>query len=460
MKRLLIISRCHEPRGGADQIIADLCRHLPEHGWQARLALTAGKTFNRPENYKSVYPDLEILPVRGELGTRRQRLQSLRRVIQRERPSVVLGMRVFDLFEAIATIKSSCKQPPRFALGIRAFEPGYLQDLIDFGNVVDYCMTSGELIAQSCVSIGTFPQDRVISIPGGVRTPAALRRTPEPDDRIRLLYAGRLEQAQKRVLDLCEITAQLRQHGIPFQLSICGSGPAEEELRLRLEPFIQSGQVQFHGWCDKQTLYDQHLPAADCFIHTAAFEGVTIAPREAMAHGVVPVISQFRGLATEGQFRHGHNCLTFPVGELSEATAAITRLHHDRALWKRLSDAAVLSQQGKYSFDGAIKTWADAFSHCLDLPVRTGSIPKQTKTPPGRLSQLGLSEGLQHWIRTIAGIPVQHSDPGSEWPTNSQSANAAFARRLTDFAEACDAAAHERSQAEMLVDAPTMLEAR
>ena len=460
MNRLLIISRCHEPRGGADQIIADLCRHLPDHGWQPRLALTAGKTFNRPENYKSVYPDLDIVAVNGELGTRRQRLQSLRRVIQHERPDIVLGMRVFDLFEAIASIKSSREQPLRFALGIRAFEPGYLQDLINFGSVVDYCMTSGELIAQSCVAVGRFPENRVISIPGGVPTPSAPRRTPASDDHIRLLYAGRLEQAQKRVLDLCGITDQLQRQAIPFRLSICGSGPAEEELRSRLEPLVQSGQVQFHGWCDKQTLYDQHLPAADCFIHTAAFEGVTIAPREAMAHGVVPVISQFRGLATEGQFRHGHNCLTFPVGDLSDATAAIARLYHDRALWKRLSDAAVLSQGGKYSFDGAIKAWADAFSHCLELPVRTGSIPKQTETPPGRLTQLGLSEGMQHWIRSLAGIAVQHTDPGSEWPTNSQSATDAFARRLTDFAEACDATANEQSQSEVQSNSSSMLEAR
>jgi hypothetical protein len=171
----------------------------------------------------------------------------------------------------------------------------------------------------------------------------------------------------------------------------------------------------------------------DCFIHFAHTEGITIAPREAMAHGVVPVISQFAGLHTEQQFVHEDNCLTFPVGDIKSAAANITRLISEPGLFRRLSNNALTSQTGKYTFAGSMDAWAEAFDRCLKQPPATGATPNLNHPADGRLTRLGLSPRVAQRIRDLFGRRQIHNDPGSEWPTGSGLMTAEAAEGILQF---------------------------
>ncbi|OYP39163.1 glycosyltransferase family 4 protein [Rhodopirellula sp. MGV] len=416
MPRLLIVSRCSNPRGGADQIIADLCRELPDYGWNVKLALTQGLTFNRPELYSEIHPELPIIKIDGTSGIRQTRVDAIANTIDQESPDIVLVMRVFDALPAIVRSKTK----PHLALGIRSFEPGYLSDARRYRNAIDCCITSGKLIARTCTDWAGFTPDSVRSIAGGVRAPIRRPiRSQRQEGPIRLLYAGRLENQQKRCGDFIPFIDSLVKREIDFQMEFVGTGPFEEDLRQAFQEQTAKGQIKFHGWVDRDQLYQEFYPNADLFVHFAAWEGVTIAPREAMAHGVVPIISRFDGLEIEQQFCHQTNALTFPIGDTESAANCVAELSADLVRRVRLSENAERSQQGEYSFRGAMKAWDQTLRQCLSRPKQTGHVEMIRDRLPGRLSRLGIPAHIESGLRKLFHKPIRHQSPGSEWPTNS-----------------------------------------
>jgi glycosyltransferase involved in cell wall biosynthesis len=328
-------------------------------------------------------------------------------------------MRVFDVYEAVGLEKATTGGGPRLAVGIRSFEAPYFADLALYRDSVDLCVSSGELIAAAAIHYCHMEADRVVSVGGGVHPPKLPLQQRPIEVPIRLLYAGRLDGEQKRMFDLPPLLDKLEALGIAFSMDIAGIGPAEAELRSRLAARVRDGSVRFLGWMQRDALYERIYPKAHCFLHFAAWEGMTIAPREAMAHGVVPVITQFSGLRAEGQFRDGENALTYPVGDTDAAAYCIRRLVQEPQLFERLSAAAQASQGGRYSFQGSMDAWSEAFERCLEQPVKMGSLPRIPTRTSGRLARLGLPIGAQDFMRALLGRRQQHSSPGSEWPTSS-----------------------------------------
>jgi hypothetical protein len=162
-----------------------------------------------------------------------------------------------------------------------------------------------------------------------------------------------------------------------------------------------------------------------------------------MAHGVVPIVSRFVGLAVEGQFVHQVNALTFPVGDVEAAAACVRRLFEEPGLLLRLSENAMQSQRGRYSFDGATRAWAEAFDRCLAQPARTGDLPRVPFLPDGRLTRSGVPPWLAQRVRDLLGRRHDHTDPGSEWPTGSGLMTPEAADSIRRFGESIEAARAE-----------------
>lgn len=438
MKKLLICSPSHAVHGGVETIVADLCRHLPAFGWAAVLGLGKGGRFNDVAKYREAYPDLPMVEIDGVRGTRQARREGLLRTIRAVHPDVVLIARVFDAYPVVSALKRK-RGAPRLAMTIQVYEPHYLFDARLYRDHIDLCVTSGEMIRRAAVGWAGLPQDRVVSIPGGVHFPEVPVSPREPGDVLRLGYVGRLDAGQKRILDLVALLETLERSGLPYRMEVVGTGPAEAELQTRLRHLVDAGRVSFHGWLGREVLYHKVYPELDCLVHFAHTEGVTIAPREAMAHGVVPVVSRFVGLGVEGQFVHELNALTFPVGDVAAAATCVRRLLAEPGLLRRLSECAMRSQGGRYSFDGAMRAWAEAFDRCLAQPVRTGELPRLTLPPDGRLARLGVPPWLAQRLRDLLGRRHEHSDPGSEWPTGSGLLTLEAAESLRRFAEELEA---------------------
>lgn len=416
--RIFIPTLTHSLAGGVERIQETLATELPKRGFEVLFGFVKGARFNDPGKFRAAFPLMRGIDIDGTSGTAYGRRRALRRAIEHLDPDLVLCARVFDVYPACAELKLRGHRL-RLVTTVQAYEPDFLFDLARYADFVDSVVTSGELLARAVRRFTSV--EHAVSIPGGVMKP---RRTRVAHDGpLRIGYVGRIEQVQKRILDLPLLAEELERRGVPFELRVAGAGSMSGELRARLP------RMQFDGWMSVDELYDRVYPELDVFVHFAEFEGLTIAPREAMAHGVVPVVSRFAGAE---DFDHEVNALTFPAGDVRAAADAIERLHRDRALLERLSAAARASQSGKRSEDGAVDAWEQLLCETLARPRRAGASLPPAPRDRGLLARAGVPDALAELVRRIR--KRQHSDPGSEWPHWSGIRDEVLAAQLEQFA--------------------------
>ena len=411
--RLFICTPSYSVQGGTERILEALARHLPARGIEVVVGLAKGARFHDPDRFRRAFPEMRTLDVDGTSGTAYGRRRGLRRAILAADPDVVLNARMFDVYPVVSDLKLRGHRL-RLAVTIQALETPYFADLARYQEFVDVCITSGEEIARIVRAISDVP---ATSIPGGVAPPQRLRTSQAGP--LRLGYVGRVEQLQKRVLDLPLLCAELARRGVPFTCDVAGDGTAMPQLRAALP------QARFHGWVPTEALYERVYPELDVFLHFAEWEGLTIAPREAMAHGVVPVVSRFMGAE---DFVEEVNSLTFPIGDVRAAADCVERLHRDRALLERLSAAARSSQQGIRSEQGAIDAWAAAFRETVARPGRVGDILPDVPRDHGLLTRAGLPDAVAELVRRVRRR--EHGEPGSEWPHASGVGHEAMAATI------------------------------
>lgn len=104
---------------------------------------------------------------------------------------------------------------------------------------------------------------------------------------LRLIYTGRMDQFQKRVHVLVEVSRALSALGREHEMLLVGDGPAAEQIDhaaagslcfQRISSASGAGVAERLGW-------------ADLFLLPSRFEGLSIAMLEAMARGCVPVVT-------------------------------------------------------------------------------------------------------------------------------------------------------------------------
>jgi glycosyltransferase involved in cell wall biosynthesis/4-hydroxybenzoate polyprenyltransferase len=184
----------------------------------------------------------------------------------------------------------------------------------------------------------------VVMRPYGVPVAGKLRRAySDRDQPLRLVYAGRLIQEQKRVLDLARLIGHLAELHVSFDLLVVGDGVARRELERRLTRIRlpEDSQVRFAGAVPHREM-DAIWGAADVCVLVSSFEGMSIAMLEAMGNGCVPVVTEVSGARM--MLRDGVNGFTVPVGDIEAMAGVLARLSEDRqalpALGARAHEAA------------------------------------------------------------------------------------------------------------------------
>jgi glycosyltransferase involved in cell wall biosynthesis len=176
-------------------------------------------------------------------------------------------------------------------------------------------------------------EDSIYYIPYGIPlSPTVRRPVPGP---IRLIFAGRLEQGQKGVLDLPEIAQALEQRSVDASWTIVGDGPDGAALRAGWPAPVPVRHLGALSHADTLAQLTEH----DVFVLPTRAEGLPVALLEAMGFGVVPVVSNIES-GVPDVVSHGVNGLLPDVGDVVGFAEAIARLDHDRVLLERLSAAA------------------------------------------------------------------------------------------------------------------------
>jgi len=248
--------------------------------------------------------------------------------------------------------------------------------------------------------------DDIHNIPCGVEVVDTLpEREPGP---IRLLYAGRLEHEQKRIGVLLRLAEELHERGVPHELRFVGDGPAADEVDevVRTLPSVQhvppAHRDQMH----------EHLRWADCLVLASRYEGLSLSMLEAMAAGVVPIVTRVRSGASEA-VDDGRSGLLVS-GDGSDADVAgrfadeIDQIRRDELV--RMRSAAHARALKRYSIANHTDTCAQLFHNViadeprwwpLDCPCTFGGSGSQGGSVPSDAAERA-AEAIAHVDGPIA----------------------------------------------------------
>ncbi|MEZ6232781.1 MAG: glycosyltransferase [Phycisphaerales bacterium] len=227
---------------------------------------------------------------------------------------------------------------------------------------------------------------------------------------MRLLYAGRLEHHQKRVLALVELSRCLTERGIGHEVTVLGDGPARGDLAASVET-LGVGRAGAGGVATAAPASVRLVGAAtpgqvraalrehDAFVLPSRFEGLSVAMLEALAAGCVPIVARVASGALQA-IKDGRN------GFVAEASPE----DGERAVGAALADAVERFLAGDRAALAA-RAWSTArarFSMEVHARLAARVIDDAGGGAPAR--------GLLEWA---ASRPVWFTDPGAGVPADA-----------------------------------------
>jgi colanic acid/amylovoran biosynthesis glycosyltransferase len=241
------------------------------------------------------------------------------------------------------------------------------------------------------------------TIPYGVPMPDRTARLSSP---LRILYAGRFVEQQKRISDVTRALCRATREVPGTEAILYGSGPAEPDMARIIAGHGADTTVRLGGLVSKEELQEKFLDA-HVFVLLSEYEGLPIALLEAMACGLVPICFHMRSGIPQLIEPDQTGLL---VHDRDQAFVdAIRRLKSEQGLWARLARAARARVEAGYSIPQAVARWKQLFTdliegrsdlkrpievpHSLDLPPRHPDInPGEDARWPGY---------ARHWFRHV-----------------------------------------------------------
>ena len=196
-----------------------------------------------------------------------------------------------------------------------------------------------------------LPPEKLHIIPNGVslETPVPLPTTP---DVLRVVSVGTV-YGRKRHSDLIAAVALLRSQ-LDVELVICGEVQDGLDAKAQASLQIHSGRMRLTGEVERTECL-AWMASADIFCLASDSESQPLTVLEAALLGKPLVLSDLRCYADV--YRHGMNCLSFPVGDVGLLSHALGALAADagrrrqlgqaaRATARRFSEAGMLARFG------------------------------------------------------------------------------------------------------------------
>ena len=216
-------------------------------------------------------------------------------------------------------------------------------------------------------------------IPYGVPIPE--QKANFDGEKLKLLYAGRFIERQKRISDVTEALCRLTEEIPGTEAVLYGSGPSEQDLRNILEEH-KNGSVKLGGLVDSKELQGRFLKS-QVFVLLSDYEGLPIALMEAMASGLVPVCykmdSGIPELVTDGE----NGLIVDDRGD--KFINAIKRLKEEGGYWKKLSEGARSKIEQGYSIPYMKREWKKLFENLIKNKTdkeKEIEIPNKISLPP------------------------------------------------------------------------------
>jgi glycosyltransferase involved in cell wall biosynthesis len=202
--------------------------------------------------------------------------------------------------------------------------------------------------------------ESIFHLPYGIAIPpASARSTSGP---LRLVFAGRFDQRQKGIFDLPEIDRALSARGAAVAWTIAGAGPDAAELRRR---WAFNPTVRWLGALTNAETVAMYS-GQDVFVLPTRCEGFPVALVEAMAAGLVPVVSDIASGVPEAIASPAVGERP-PVGDVAAFADAIGAIARDRSRLAAMGAAARDSVVARFDVRDRVRDYEALYARYREL---------------------------------------------------------------------------------------------
>jgi len=234
---------------------------------------------------------------------------------------------------------------------VQCDHPIFYDAISPYGDCMDAAVGISTRITERLATMESLRQVPSLCLLHGVDVPATVIPRGRAGAPLRILYLGRIMDPQKRVFLFPKILAALQQTNLSFQWTIAGEGDRHAELERAMQPTAPNQKIIFPGAIPNTqvpALLEQH----DIFLLASDAEGLPISLLEAMAHGVVPVVTDLEsGIRDVVDTTNG---MLVPVDEVTGYARAILHLHAHRE--ELAAKSAAAHERVKTAFSVAAMT--------------------------------------------------------------------------------------------------------
>ncbi len=355
------------PTGGAQTFLVDLCRGLRKLGWRVSVV-------TKPGGHRSVVDTLSsfAIPVLEDIWKGHHLPEE-----RGERLAAWTRQKGTNVYVISISLDAGWLALPLLSSGIatvsiaHADNNAFYAPLRHYGPLIDCAVGVSKEVTRKIVDDGGVPTARVRGIPYGVPTLSEelLERRLESDEtaaKLKVGYVGRLEQSQKRLLDLVPLASILKERGVPVSIHLVGDGSLRDHLKSELCRAGVSDLVRFWGWLPTHEVMER-LSELDVFVLFSDSEGLPVALLEAGAQAVVPVVTRTASGNAE-IVQDGVNGFLLPIGDCEGFADRIETLAKDRSCLYKMR-RAIWETCRQYTIERMVEEYAFCFEHLTEDQV-------------------------------------------------------------------------------------------
>jgi glycosyltransferase involved in cell wall biosynthesis len=339
-----------------------------------------------------------------EPRTARREWKALKDFLEAQAPCVYLTN--YDWHRSCAVDLFS--RDVRVSFGVHSDESVYYDELRRLGPAYNTIFAPDSFMVDHVRNLFPSIADRTVHVRHGIKVPSVRVRSPH-SGRLELIYAGRLEQRQKRILDLVAIALSLKRACLDFRLTIVGEGYDAETLSKRVVAAGLSDCVRMVGRIPQDKM-SALFAASDIFVLVSDYEGACLSMMEAMSHGCVPVLYAIRG-GVNDSVRDGETGFFVPHADVPTFVEKIRWLAFNRDEISRVGNRAAVFMRENFSLDHMASDFAALFERTMsdesrDCVRRSGRVrPPRDLTLSGKARALAkdLNRGWRQYVRHPLG---------------------------------------------------------
>lgn len=387
---------------GVNSFCCDLYRALKKQNIHVKLLVT------RPPSYHPYLTPLpQDIPIEYLKSDSKKRLQiELTQYLEQFKSCIYFPNHDFDL----SSISSKLSSKNRVVGIAHSDDPEHYAHFQALGASADAWVGVSSFIFENLKKRKILPLSKIHKIFYGINTSHEMRSSPEVFP-IRLLYAGRFSDYQKNVLILPKIARYLEKEGMPFHMTLIGSGPDKQGLRIRLSSFIRQRKVSIRPALSRENLIKEYQKHS-FFLLPSDFEGLSIGLLEAMGQGCVPIVSSCIQSGTKDVITPGKNGFTCDFSKEEFLSIMITLQNHPGFL-KKISLNAQTTIQEKFNSEKMAEKYLALFDQILSHPKSSCSSKRMRFS-----SRVSISK-IPHLIKMLsvkAGVKKIKHEPRNRKP--------------------------------------------